>query len=139
MSEASELRLLSLALLAGLCWNGFRVEEVPFEVIRQRPSRQSAQAQYEVERGGETTLVTIHAGRKPTGGYTVKVRKVERDGARCTVHYAVVPPPEDAMVPQVITYPAVAVRIAAACEDVTVEPPLPRAAPGAARERLQKE
>lgn len=134
MSAASELRLLSLALLAGLCWNGLSVEEVPFEVIRQRPRRQSTQAQYEVERGGEATLVTIHAGRKPTGGYTVKVRKVERDGARCTVHYAVLPPPDGAMVPQVITYPAVSIRIRSACGEVSVQPPLPLApAGGAAR------
>lgn len=132
MSEASELRLLSLALLAALCWNGFGMEEVPFEVVRQRPRRQSAQAQYEVERGGETTLVTIHAGRKPTGGYTVKVRKVERDGARCTVHYVVLPPPDGAMVPQVITYPAVSIRIHSACSEVSVQPPLPRTHSGGA-------
>lgn len=138
MSMASQLRLAALALVAGLCWTGFTVDEIPFEVLQQRPRRPSVQAQYEVERRAEALIVTIHGGRKPTGGYAVKVRKVTREGARCTVHYAVVPPPEDAMVPQVITYPAVAVRIAAACEEVTVEPPLPRATPGAAREPPQK-
>ncbi|MEJ5367456.1 MAG: protease complex subunit PrcB family protein [Bryobacteraceae bacterium] len=128
-----------LALLAGLCWTVLSVEDVPFEVLKQRPRRQSVQAQYEVERRSEGVIVTIHAGRKPTGGYAVKILRVSRDGARCTVHYAVIPPPEDAMVPQVLTYPSVSVKIPAACADVTVQPPLPRATPGAAGALEQKE
>jgi len=139
MSAASDPRLAALALLASLCWTVFSVEDVPFEVLKQRPRRQSVTAQYEVERRADAVIVTIHAGRKPTGGYTVKVLRVVRDGARCTVHYAVVPPPADAMVTQVLTYPAVSVRIPASCADVAVQPPVPRAAPGAAGASEQKE
>lgn len=139
MSAASDPRLAALALLASLCWTVFTVEDVPFEVLKQRPRRQSAQAQFEVERRADSVIVTIHAGRKPTGGYTVKVLRVVRDGARCTVHYAVIPPPADAMVTQVLTYPAVSVSIPASCAEVAVQPPVPRAAPGAAGTSQQKE
>ncbi|MGC8759415.1 MAG: protease complex subunit PrcB family protein [Bryobacteraceae bacterium] len=102
------------------------MEDVPFEVLKRRPPRRSETARYEVERTPEAVIVTIHAGRKPTGGYSVKVRRVTKDGSRCVVHYAVVGPPPDAMVPQVITYPAVMVRIPTACADVAVSPPLER-------------
>lgn len=131
MSAASRsCWFVALSLAAGVCLTGFSMEEVPFEVLKGRPRRQSAQARYEVDRQGAAVIVTIHAGRKPTGGYSVKVRRVTREKGRCVVHYAVLEPPPDAMVPQVITYPAAAVRIQAACEDVTVQPPLPRGAAG---------
>ncbi len=139
MSAGSDPRFAALALLASLCWTVFSVEDVPFEVLKQRPRRQSVQAQYEVERRAEGVIVTIHAGRKPTGGYAVKVLRVTRDGARCTVHHAVIPPPADAMVTQVLTYPAVSVRIPASCAEVAVQPPVPRAAPGGAGPAEQKE
>lgn len=104
------------------------MEEVPFETLKGRPRRQSVEARYEVERQGPAVIVTIHAGRRPTGGYSVKVRRVEREKGRCVVHYAVIEPPPDVMAPQVITYPAAMIRIQAACEDVAVKPPLPRGA-----------
>ena len=121
------MRLRLLALAAGVWLTGFSMEDVPFEVLKGRPRRQSARAQYEVERSGETLIVTIHAGRKPTGGYSVQVRRVVKEGPRCMVHYEVIEPPPDAMVPQVITYPAAMVRIQTACKDVGVQPPLRRA------------
>ncbi len=119
-----------LAVLVVPWLTGTGMEDVPFEVLRERPRRQSVQAQYEVDRRGEDVIVTIHAGRKPTGGYRVEVRKVEREGAKCLVHYRVQEPPPGAMVPQVITYPAAVVRFHAACDDVGVAPPLPRGAAG---------
>jgi len=121
------MRLRLLALAAGVWLTGFSMEDVPFEVLKGRPRRQSARAQYEVDRSGETLIVTIHAGRKPTGGYSVQVRRVVKEGPRCMVHYEVIEPPPDAMVPQVITYPAAMVRIQTACKDVGVQPPLRRA------------
>lgn len=121
------MRLRLLALAAGVWLTGFSMEDVPFEVLKGRPRRQSARAQYEVDRSGETVIVTIHAGRKPTGGYSVQVRRVVKEGPRCMVHYEVIEPPPDAMVPQVITYPAAMVRIQTACKDVGVQPPLRRA------------
>lgn len=129
MSAVSDLRSLraALALLICLCWTGYSMEDVPFEVLKRRPRARSERAQYEVERQDGGVIVTIHAGRKPTGGYSVEVRRVDRQGKRCILHYAVIEPPQDAMVPQVLTYPAVSVRIAAGCEEVAVQPPLPRA------------
>ncbi|MCS7042605.1 MAG: protease complex subunit PrcB family protein [Bryobacteraceae bacterium] len=102
------------------------MEGVPFEVVKQRPTQRSVEPCYEAVREGEAWIVTIHAGRKPTGGYSVEVRRVEKQGSRCMVHYAVIGPPPDAMVPQVITYPAVTVRFRAGCGEVAVSPPLPR-------------
>ena len=134
MSAGSDSCRNALALLAVACLCGFGMQDVPFEVLKRRPPRRSAEARYEVERSGEAVIVTIHAGRKPTGGYLVEVRKVTRDGGRCMIHYAVVPPPADAMVPQVITYPAVSVRLPSSCREVGVEPPLPRAPARSAEE-----
>lgn len=120
---------LAVVVLAACEWlTGINMEELPFEALRARPRRQFTAAQYEMERQGESVIVTIHAGRKPTGGYSVQVRRVVKESARCTVHYAVIEPPPDAMVPQVITYPAAMVRFRSACTEVRVEPPLPRAA-----------
>lgn len=131
MSAASRFRRLAgLALASALCWTGFSMEDVPFEVLKRRPPRRSAEARYEASREGGAWTVTIHGGRKPTGGYSVEVRRVERQGARCVVHYAVVGPPPDALVPQVLTYPAVTVRFRAECAEVAVSPPLPRGAAG---------
>jgi len=121
------VRLRMLALAAGVWLTGFSMEDLPFEVLKGRPPRRSAEARYEVERSGEAVIVTIHAGRKPTGGYSVQVRRVVKDGPQCVVHYEVIEPPPDAMVPQVITYPAAMVRIQSACKDVEVQPPLRRA------------
>lgn len=131
MSAASKSgRLAALALCAGVWLCGLSMEEVPFEVLKGRPRRQSAEARYEVERQDGAVIVTIHAGRKPTGGYRVEVRRVERESERCVAHYAVIEPPPDALVPQVITYPAVTIRIRASCGTVEVKPPLPRGAAG---------
>ncbi len=129
MSAASEppSRRAVLALAGAVCWTGYSMEDVPFEVLQRRPRRRAERAEYEAGRQGGAWIVTIHAGQKPTGGYSVEVRRVERQGKRCIVHYAVVEPPPDAMVTQAITYPAAVVRIAAGCEDVAVAPPLPRA------------
>jgi len=127
MSAGSDPRRIALALLAAACLYGFSMEDVPFEVLKQRPPRRFAEARFEVRRSGEAVIVTIHAGRKPTGGYSVEVRKVTREGGRCVVQYVVLAPPADAMVPQVITYPAVSVRIPASCREAAVDPPLPRA------------
>lgn len=129
MSADSRLpRRATLALAAAVCWTGISMEDVPFEVLKRRPPRRSEEARYEAVREGGAWVVTIHAGRKPTGGYSVEVRRVEREESRCVVHYAVVGPPPDAMVPQVITYPAAMVRFRAACSEVAVSPPLPRGA-----------
>jgi hypothetical protein len=127
MSADSRLRgRATLALAAAMCWTGFSMEDVPFEVLKRRPARPSSVARYEVLRERDSIVVTIHAGRRPTGGYSVEVRRVVKEGPRCVVHYAVIDPPPDAMVPQVITYPAAMVRFRADCAEVAVAPPLPR-------------
>ncbi len=121
---------LGAAFFAIPWWVGPGMEEVPFEVLKGRPRRQSEVARYEVEKQDGAVVVTIHAGRKPTGGYRVEVRRVEREGDRCVAHYAVLEPPPDALVPQVITYPSATIRIRASCGTVEVKPPLPRGAAG---------
>lgn len=124
------LQRVRLVLAAAVCWTGFSMEDIPFEVVKRRPPRRSNMARYEVLREADSIVVAIHAGRRPTGGYSVEVRRVVKDGPRCVVHYAILGPPPDAMVPQVITWPAAMVRFRAACSEVTVSPPLPRGEEG---------
>lgn len=124
------LQRVRLVLAAAVCWTGFSMEDIPFEVVKRRPPRRSNMACYEVLREADSIVVAIHAGRRPTGGYSVEVRRVVKDGPRCVVHYAILGPPPDAMVPQVITWPAAMVRFRAACSEVTVSPPLRRGEEG---------
>src|SRR5207248_2627096 len=51
-------------------------------------------------------VVGVSGGVQPTGGYTLEVTKVETDGKRMTVHWAVRPPAEGQKVAQEPTHPA---------------------------------
>jgi len=91
------------------------VAEPQFRVSQQKKER--------------TTIVSIFAGEKPTGGWAVAVQSVNREGKSgvCLIDYKITPPNRDAFVTQVLTYPAVAVRIEApGCKNVQVRPPLPK-------------
>jgi hypothetical protein len=94
------------------------VVENPHSSRVTKPESRVAQAK------GATT-VTIFAGEKPTGGYTVEVTGVDRRGGTCTVRHKVDPPPPDAMVTQALTYPSTTIRITPACREVKLDPPLP--------------
>jgi hypothetical protein len=100
-------------------------ERVKYTVL-ERPSARVAQPQYRVTHEKDSTVVAIHAGQRPTGGYSVEVTGVERAGDDCTVRYRVRGPGPDDIVTQALTYPSVAIRIAASCREVTVDPPLPK-------------
>ncbi len=100
-------------------------EPAKYTVVRP-PPEPVAKAQYRVEHRADHTLVAIFAGQKPTGGFDITIKGVDRQADVCVVRYQVEAPPADAMVAQVLTYPAAAVRIAPACKDARVTPPLPR-------------
>ena len=61
------------------------------------------------------TVIAVYAGEKSTAGYTVRVTGVEKSGSGCVVQHEVVPPPKNAMLAQVITYPYVVVRVNGKC------------------------
>lgn len=54
---------------------------------------------------GAGTYVAVSWGEKPTGGYTVDFGSASLEGVRVTVGVELKPPPPDAMVAQVLTYP----------------------------------
>jgi hypothetical protein len=90
-----------------------------------------AEAQYRVSQQPKdrTTIVSIFAGERPTGGWAVAVQAVGRDSksGACLVDYKISPPNRDAFVTQALTYPAVAIRIEApGCKKVQVRPTLPQ-------------
>jgi hypothetical protein len=96
----------------------YKVVDVPSSIRVTKPEFRVAQAK------GATT-VSIFAGEKPTGGYSIEITGVDRTGGNCIVRYRIVPPDPDMMVTQALTYPAVAVRITPACREVKLDPPLP--------------
>jgi hypothetical protein len=93
----------------------YKVVEVPSAARVKKPEFRVAQAK------GATT-VSIFAGEKPTGGYSVEVTGVDRRGGTCTVRYKIEPPPADAMVTQALTYPSTAIRITPTCREVKLDP-----------------
>lgn len=59
----------------------------------------------EIPDEGAGTYVAVSWGEKPTGGYTVDFGSASLEGVRVTVGVELKPPPPDAMVAQVLTYP----------------------------------
>ena len=59
-------------------------------------------------------LVAVFQGQQNTGGYSVQITAIERNGDQLVVHATFVVPDPGAMVTQVLTSPAHAVSIAAA-------------------------
>ena len=96
-----------------------------YKVVENPSPARVTKAEFRVAQGKGDTTVTIFAGEKPTGGYTVKVSGVDRQGGTCMVRYQIEPPPRDAMVTQALTYPSLSIRITPACKDVKVDPALP--------------
>lgn len=59
-------------------------------------------------------LIAAFAGEQPTGGYAIRIDRVERDGARLVVHATFTGPAPGAIVTQAFTSPAHVVSIAQA-------------------------
>jgi hypothetical protein len=59
-------------------------------------------------------LVAVFEGQQNTGGYSVQITEIERNGDQLVVHATFVVPGPGAMVTQVLTSPAHVVSIAAA-------------------------
>jgi hypothetical protein len=118
----------SKLMIAGLCAAALAVAApAKFMIIEGGPAQRNvAKAQYRVLKGRwGSTVVSIFAGRKPTGGWVVNVSEVDRsDSGVCTVRYKIAGPGPDAIVTQALTYPSVAIRVTPACRSVGVDPPL---------------
>jgi hypothetical protein len=102
-------------------------KSIPLKYVRlaDPPHPQPAKPHYRFARRGSSTLVSIFAGEKPTGGFEIQVTTAARRGTACVVGYRVEAPPEDAIVTQALTYPSAAVRLETPCRSVEVDPPLP--------------
>jgi hypothetical protein len=66
----------------------------------------------------KNSVVVVFAGERPTGGWSVRITRVEQSGADCTVHYDVRRPPRGAMVTQVITHPYAVALVKGKCARV---------------------
>jgi hypothetical protein len=88
-------------------------------------ARGIATPRYRVAQEKGVTVVLLYAGRRPTGGYSIVVSGVENKRGGCAVRYRIDAPLPDAMVSQVVTYPATVVRIRPQCESVSVNPAIP--------------
>jgi hypothetical protein len=100
-------------------------ETLPYSVEAGAGLGRQSSAGYRFRRVRAETLVTLHAGERPTAGYEIEILGVTRSGGLCTVEYRVDPPGPDAIVAQVISYPALRLRIRAACSKLIVKPELP--------------
>lgn len=86
-------------------------EELPADLMAM-VNLEGKQAITKVYKGiKDNQYVFIGLGRKPTGGYTVKVDKVENNGKELFVYYKVITPPTGAIVTQVITYPWAMIKV----------------------------
>jgi hypothetical protein len=85
------------------------VTEIPF-VAEPDATPGDAPLQYELPRAGRVRL-TVRAGERRTGGHSIAVTHVRRDGNRVTVHCVISEPASDAIVTQVLTTPMQTVSI----------------------------
>jgi hypothetical protein len=97
---------------------------VDYTVIEDASAPRVRESQYRVARQKSAVIVSIFAGEKPTGGYSVQIADVKRTGAACTVRYRVEAPSPDAIVTQALTYPSITVRLPVTCKTIKVDPPL---------------
>lgn len=71
------------------------------QLLQQSPQKPK---HIEVEHQG-TLYAIITTPQKPTGGYSIRVNQVERQGNQVTIHAEEIAPAEDSMVTQVLTTP----------------------------------
>ncbi len=85
------------------------MSDVPFrEELGIGPG--DAPLEYEPPRDGRVRL-TVRLGEQRTGGYRIRVSRITRDGPTLTVRCEITAPRDDAIVTQVLTYPAQAVSV----------------------------
>jgi hypothetical protein len=69
-----------------------------------------APLEYELPRDGRVRL-TVRLGERRTGGHTIRVRRIVRDGPTLTLRCDITAPRDGAIVTQVITFPAQTVSV----------------------------
>jgi hypothetical protein len=85
------------------------VSNIPFrEELGTGPG--DAPLAYELPRGGRVRL-TVRLGERRTGGYSIRVRTISREGPTLTVRCEITTPRDGAVVTQAVTYPAQAVSV----------------------------
>ena len=82
-----------------------RGSDRPRVVLAPSPGALSEATGMEIPNSGEGTHLAAYWGAKPTGGYSVSVRRARIEGERVTVRLALERPPPDAIVTQAFTYP----------------------------------
>lgn len=61
---------------------------------------------------GQSMVVAVFLGTRPTAGFAVEITAVKAEGSRAVVEYRERRPPRDALVAQLLTAPFHAVRVA---------------------------
>jgi hypothetical protein len=69
-----------------------------------------APLEYELPRDGRVRL-TVRLGERRTGGHSIRVRRITRDGPTLTLRCDITAPREGAIVTQALTYPAQTVSV----------------------------
>ena len=86
------------------------MSEIPF---RLETTDEHGDAALAWARREERVRITVRAGERRTAGHAISIVRIVRDGTRLTVKVALRTPPPDAMVAQVLTWPAQTVSIEA--------------------------
>jgi hypothetical protein len=85
------------------------VSDVPFRV-EMGIGPGDAALEYAMPRDGRVRL-TVRLGERRTGGHSIRVARISRDGPRLTVSCEITAPRATAIVTQVLTYPAQTVSV----------------------------
>jgi hypothetical protein len=85
------------------------VTEIPFRV-EPSPAPGDAPLEYGSPQGGRVRL-TVRLGERPTGGHSITVLRITREGSVLTITCEAQSPPPGAIVTQVLTSPAQTVSI----------------------------
>jgi protease stability complex PrcB-like protein len=86
------------------------------------------------------TVVALFAGLKSTGGYSIRVDKVEDESqpgksSRAKIRYRVIEPPPGAMLTQSLNQPSVVIRLPKKFESIDVDPAINTSCPDSAAAR----
>lgn len=65
------------------------------------------------------SVVVVFAGERPSGGWSVKLTRIEKTGGSCKIDYEVKGPPRGAMVTQVFTHPYAVALVKGVCDSVS--------------------
>lgn len=93
---------------------GITVNIIPFEVLRNFPTQGKqplTERGHQVFQSNNKYIIVISSGEKKTGGYTIGVTQVEDNEGKTIITVSETSPTQGDMTTQVITYPAVAIKI----------------------------